>query len=108
MSFVASQNPLSTTRVLQGTTETIAAVEATVADTVYSYVFPSGTKEFRLLSDTCAELKIAYSPTGIGTDLYYPVSAGSEYVENFKSLTGKTLYFSSNKSNDKIRILSWK
>ena len=108
MSFVASQNPLSTTRVLQGTTETIAAVDAVVVDTVYSYTFPSGTKEFRLMSDTCADLKIAYDPSGIGNDLYYPVSAGSEYVENFKSLTGKTLYFSSNKANDKVRILSWK
>lgn len=108
MSSVSGISPLSTVRVLQGGTPTTAKVEALVADTEYSYTFPTGTRRFKLLSTTCADIKIGTAAGNIALDDYWPVDAGNVYEEDFLNLSGLTLYLTSSKDNDIIRIISWK
>ena len=107
MSFVASQNPLSTTRILQGSNQTIAKVDAPVAGTVYSYTLPNNTKRFAILADEACLLKYGSSPAAIVAGEYWPVEGGASYEEQLLNLSGKTIYFSSDVSNDIIRINSW-
>jgi len=108
MSFVASQTPLSTTKILQGTTQTIAKVEAVVAGTVYSYTLPTNTKRFAILAEEACLLKVGTSAVDISTnDVYWPVSGGTSYTEDLLNLSNKVIYFTSDKPDDIIRINSW-
>lgn len=107
MSAVSGISPLSTVRVLQGTTQTVAAVDAPVAGTVYSYTLPANTKRFALVADEACLLKYATSAANIASGDWWPVSGGAEYAEQMLSLSGVTLYFTSDKDNDTIRINSW-
>ena len=107
MSFVASQSPLSTVKVLQGTTQTIANVSAVTAGTVYSYTLPANTKRFSILADKACELKYGTSAANISAGDYWPITGGAEYTEQFLSLSSVTIYFTSDKDNDVIRVNSW-
>lgn len=107
MTFTSSQQPLSNVRILQGSTPTTAKVDMPVSGTEYSYTFPQNTRRFRIVSETCADLKVGTAAGNIAADNYWPVSAGSELSEEFLNLSGLTLYFTSNKDNDVVRVLSW-
>lgn len=107
MSFVASQNPLSTSRILQGSNQTIAKVEAPIAGTVYSYTLPNNTKRFAILADEACLLKFGTSAAAIDAGEFWPIEGGSSYEEQLLNLSGKTIYFASDTANDIIRINSW-
>jgi hypothetical protein len=107
MSFVASQTPLSSVKVLQATTVVIGKVAAATAGTEYSYSFPAGTKKFSTLSSLGGNLKVSFIAGDIAADVFWPVSRGNAYVEDSLTLAALTLYFTSDKPNDIIRVKSW-
>jgi hypothetical protein len=91
------------------TVATIANVAVTLANTEYSYTFPTGTKNFLLRDrDADSKLRIAYALGDTGTT-YFTNYPGNIYTsDNLATTSGFTIYFRSNKANRVIEILSWK
>lgn len=89
------------------TTPTIFNVTATLANTEYSQALPTATKQFFVkVRDGLSKLQLAFNPGDSATN-YVTVAMGSVYIEENVSLTGKTLYFRTNKPGQVIEILAW-
>lgn len=92
------------------TTPTIAAVAVVLANTEYSYTFPTGTKSFMLRDrESDSKLRIAYTALGTSGNDYFTNYPGNIYPkDNLNTTSGFTIYFRSNKAGRTIEILSWK
>lgn len=88
------------------TTPLIVNQVATLANTEYSYSFPTGTKKFSLRARGKAKLQLAFVSGNSGTN-YITVFSGSKYEEIGLKLTAITAYFQSNKAGETVEILSW-
>ena len=91
------------------TIPTIANVAVLLANTEYSYTFPTGTKSFMLRDrDSDSKLRIALTLGDTATN-YFTNYPGNIYVkDNTNTTSGFTVYFRSNKANRVMEILSWK
>jgi hypothetical protein len=107
MTSVSGISPLSSVRVLQGSTQTIAAINAPLAGTVYSYTLPSGTRRFSIVADEACLLKYGTSEANINNGDFWPISGGADYTEQFLNLSSTTIFFTSDKPNDTVRVNSW-
>ena len=89
------------------TTPTIANISALVANTEYAYTFPNDTKQFVIrVRSLDAKLQYSWNSGQSGTQFMtvnYGVSEGRELL----LLSGKTIYFQTNKNNKIIEIESW-
>lgn len=85
---------------------TIANPEATLANTEYSYTFPSDTKRFSIRLRGTARLQVSYSSGQTGV-VYRTIFAGETYEESGLEVSSLNIYFQSNKSGEKIEIVSW-
>lgn len=88
------------------TTPVIVNPIATLANTEYSYAFPSNTKRIVIRARGNAKLQLAFAAGQSGT-LYYTVAPGSSYEEIGLNVASLTVYFTSNKAGEVIEILSW-
>lgn len=87
---------------------TLANVTILLANTEYSYVFPTGTKQFTL-KDRKGDAKTRYSYTLGGTSgVYGTLDVGCTYpVTGISTPVGFTIYMQSSKPNRIIEIVSW-
>jgi len=92
------------------TIPTVVAVAVVLANTEYSYTFPTGTKSFMLRDrEADSKLRIAYTANGTSGNDYFTNYPGNIYPkDNLNTTSGFTIYFRSNKANRTIEILSWK
>lgn len=90
-------------------TPTIANVIITLANTEYSYAFPTGTKQFTIKDrEGNAKTNIAYTSGNSGT-LFETIGMGVKHeVNSLSTLVGFTVYFQSSKANRTLEIVSWK
>ena len=91
------------------TIATIANIAVVLANTEYSYTFPTGTKNFLLRDrDSDSKLRIAYVLGETATN-YFTNYPGNIYPEqDLATVSGFTIYFRSNKAGRVIEIKSWK
>jgi len=90
------------------TVGTIANVAVVLANTEYSYTFPTGTKSFLLRDrDADSKLRIAFV-SGDTSSNYFTNYPGNIYPgKDLNTGSGFTIYFRSNKANRVIEIESW-
>lgn len=84
----------------------IANVTATLANTEYSYSFPTGTKKFKIKARGNAKLQIAKT-SGQTNTTFVTVSPGAIFEEQDINITTFTIYFASSKSGEIVEIWSW-
>lgn len=90
------------------TTPTIANISILTSNTEYSYVFPTGTRQFTLKDRKGdAKTRIAYTLGGTNTT-YITLDPGCTYeIGGISSLVGFAIYFQSSKDARTIEIASW-
>ena len=87
------------------TAPVIANIPLILANTEYSYTFPTNTKKFRLNVRGNAKLQFAFISGNTNTQ-YISVFPGNSHEETGLNIAS-TIYFQSNKANEVIEILSW-
>lgn len=97
---------LALTRGESSKTPTILNVSVPNADTEVSQALASGTKRFTIKVRGSAQMKLAYSSGQSGL-VYLTLPPGTSYEESELSLTGVTLYFQTNKTNQTVEIVQW-
>jgi len=86
----------------------IYAISAATAGQEYSQLLPDNTAQIMLqCRKSEPTIRVAYAPNGTNGDEYWTVKPGNDYKEDNKKLIGKTIYFQTNKDNQKIVILVW-
>ena len=80
-----------------------------LANTEYSYVFPTGTRQFSIKDrDGYAKTRIAYIVGGTSAS-YQTIDMGCTLpVSDILTTAGFTVYFQSNKAGRILEIVSWK
>jgi len=90
------------------TAVTTANITVTLANTEYSYTFPTGTKTFLLRDrDSDSKLRISYTLGGTATSWFTNYPGNIYPAKNLNTVSGFTIYFRSNKANRIIEIESW-
>lgn len=86
---------------------TIVNSTITLADTEYSYVIPSGAREFSLRVRNDSILKIAYTSGQSGTN-YVTVYPGMTYRrDKLRRSSSLTIYYRSSKSGEVLELEYW-
>lgn len=88
------------------TSPIIYNVTTTLANTEYSQVLPSNTKEITLNARGNAKLQITYN-LGQSNSVFKTIFPGEIYKETGMNLIGKTIYFQSTKPGEVVEIITW-
>lgn len=88
------------------TTPIIINQIATLANTEYSYTFPTNTKKFSLRTRGNAKIQLAFVSAQSGTN-FITIFPGNSYEEKNLKLVSITAYFQLNKTGEIVEILSW-
>lgn len=84
----------------------IANVNASSANTEYSFTFPAKTIRFTMkIRDGMAKTRIAWTSGGTSTT-YFTINMGSFYTEETQ-VGSKTIYFQTNKASQIVELLYW-
>ena len=91
------------------TKEQVFNITLTSADTEYSQLLPSGTKELRFTCRTLFDVRYAWETGKVATPTapYLTLSAGRHMYSDMKDLSGKTLYFASSEAGVVIELSTW-
>jgi hypothetical protein len=88
-------------------TPTILTVPAALANTEYSFVIPSGTKEYRFRNRDNSRIQYSFV-SGTTNTVYLTVKPGNIEVEkNLQLSSNLTIYFRTPKSNQNLELLLW-
>ena len=88
-------------------TPTVSVVSLATANTEYSFLLPSGCRQFLVKLRGAATLQVAYSMGDSGTT-YFTVPRNCFYAESdLKIETAVTLYFQSPVASQELEILTW-
>lgn len=82
---------------------TVYNIELTNADTEYSQLLPSGTRELRFrCRDETVDVRFAFETGKVATPTapYLTLPAGCEYHSDENDLTGLSVYFASDNGQD--------
>jgi hypothetical protein len=93
------------------TTPVNSSVGFAAANTEYSFNFPTNTKEFMIINESSAVIKISWASGDTGTN-YFKMIPGQVYNSPSKAITASniTLYWQSNKavtSAEGLKVVSW-
>ena len=92
---------------LTADTPTVANVAVLLANTEYSYTFPTSTKRYMMANRDSGTLKYSFSSGTSGTQ-YITLYPGDAAVADLLDTTaGFTVYFQSTKASQTVEILSW-
>jgi len=91
------------------TNETGFNTPLTIADTEYSQLLPSGTKELRFRCRTLYDVRYAWVTGKVATPTapYQTLPAGSDYSSDRKDISGKTLYLASSQAGVVVELSVW-
>jgi len=81
----------------------------TTADTEYSQLLPSGTRELRFRCRTSFDVRYSFvkGKVAIPTAPYFTLPAGSDYFSDNNDLSGKTIYFASSQLGVVVELETW-
>jgi len=84
-------------------------ITLTVANTEYSQLLPSGTKELRFRCRTLFDVRFAWVTGKVAgsADPYLTLPAGSDFFSDRKDISGKTLYLASTTAGVVIELCVW-
>lgn len=90
-------------------TPTLYNITLTVADTEYSQLLPSSTRELRFRCRTLYDVRFAWVTGKVATPTapYLTLPAGSDYFSDDRDLTGKTLYLASSEAGVVVEVSVW-
>lgn len=84
-------------------------ITLTDADTQYSQLLPSGTKELRFRCRTSDDVRFAFEDGKVAgpTAPYFSLPAGTDYASDENDLTETTIYFASSQAGVIIELEVW-
>lgn len=84
-------------------------ITLTLANTEYSQLLPSGTKELRFRCRTLYDVRFAWvtGKVAASTAPYLTLPAGSDLFSDRKDISGKTLYFASAQAGVVVELCVW-
>lgn len=88
------------------TTPLVINLIAILANTEYSYTFPTNTKKFSLRTRGNAKIQLAFVSSQSGTN-FITIYPGNSYEEKELKLVSVTAHFQLNKAGETVEILSW-
>ena len=86
--------------------QTVYNVAAAVAGTEYSQVLSNNVKKFAIKCRGNAQIQLAFVSGQTGSN-FITIPSGAVLSEDSLLLTGKTLYFQTNKPTQIVEILEW-
>lgn len=89
---------------------TVYNITLTLADTEYSQLLPSSTREVRFRCRTLADVRYAFATGKVATPTapYLTLPSGMEYSSDMSDLTGTTIYFASSSAGVVVELETWK
>ena len=90
-------------------TPTVYNVTLTSADTEYSQLLPSSTRELRFRCRTNYDVRFAFVADKVATPVapYLTLPAGCDYRSDENDLTGTTMYFASSQAGVVVELEVW-
>ena len=90
-------------------TPTVYNVTLTTADTEYSQLLPSSTRELRFRCRTNYDVRYAFETKRVATPAtpYLTLPAGGDYHSDENDLTAKTLNFASSEAGVVVELEVW-
>jgi hypothetical protein len=91
------------------TRPTLYNITLTVANTEYSQLLPSGTKEMRFRCRTLYDVRFAWVTGKVATptEPYLTLPAGCDYHSDLKDISGKLIYFASSQAGVVVELSAW-
>lgn len=91
------------------TRQTTYNITLTAADTEYSQLLPSGTKELRFRCRTLYDVRFAWVTGKVATPTapYLTLPAGCDYHSDIKDISGKLIYFASSEAGVVVELSAW-
>jgi len=88
---------------------TVYNITLTSADTQYSQLLPSGTRELRFRCRAAYDVRFAYEEGKVATPTapYLTLPAGSDYFSDNDDLSGMTIYFASSELGVVVELETW-
>jgi hypothetical protein len=93
-------------KLLSATSPAIYNLAMPLANTEYSQVISSGTKQLLVRMRSTARAKLAFI-SGDSSVLYITIEAGAVYFDNQLDLSGTTIYLQSAAAGQVAEILEW-
>ncbi len=91
------------------TTPTVTNITLTDADTEFSQLLPSGTRDARFRCRTLFVIRFAFETGKVATPTapYLTLPAGSDYITDRNDISGKTLFFASSEAGVIVELETW-
>ena len=90
-------------------TPTVYNVTLTGADTEYSQLLPSSTRDLRFRCRSLVDVRFAFVTGKVATPTapYLTLPAGCDYYSDDNDLSGKTIYFASDNAGAVVELEVW-